>query len=107
MFHRVDALWSNGKTADSGSVYRGSSPCRAAIFTFSLPQPAYTASKKKLTRRNKALTLKKQEAQKIQKELEQKKKRSLSGVKKIWQLTNGHGPLNSGMIFPRVPRERF
>ncbi len=31
MFQKVDALWSNGKTADSGSVYRGSSPCRAAI----------------------------------------------------------------------------
>ena len=30
------ALWSNGKTADSGSVYRGSNPCGAAIIFTSI-----------------------------------------------------------------------
>lgn len=53
-----------------------------AVFTFSLPQPAYTASKKKLTRRHKTLTSKKQEAKIIQLELEQKKKKVKEVIKK-------------------------
>ncbi len=53
-----------------------------AVFTLSLPQPAHTASKKKLTRRNKTLTLKKQEAKEIQKELQQKKERVKAVIKK-------------------------
>jgi len=53
-----------------------------AVFTFSLPQPAYTASKKKLTRRNRALTSKKLKAKEIQKELQQKKARVKEVIKK-------------------------
>ena len=53
-----------------------------AVFAFSLPQPAYTASKKKLTRRHKTLTSKKQEAKIIQLELEQKKKKVKEVIKK-------------------------
>ncbi|GBE04235.1 murein hydrolase activator EnvC precursor [bacterium BMS3Abin09] len=53
-----------------------------AVLAFSLPQPAYTASKKKLTRRNKTLTSKKQEAKNIQKDLKQKKEKVKEVIKK-------------------------
>ena len=53
-----------------------------AVFALSLPQPAYTTSKKKLTRRNRALTSKKLEAKEIQKELQQKKERVKEVIKK-------------------------
>ena len=56
-----------------------------AALTFSLPQPAYTAKKKKLTRRPKttrALSSKKEEAQKIQKEIAKKKERVKKVIKK-------------------------
>lgn len=56
-----------------------------ASLTLSLPDPAYSANKKKLTRRSrttKALTSKKQEAKEIQKEIEQKKARVKEVIKK-------------------------
>ena len=53
-----------------------------AVFALSLPQPAYTISKKKLTRRNKTLKTKKLEAKEIQKELKQKKEKVQEVIKK-------------------------
>lgn len=53
-----------------------------AIFALSLPQPAYTTSKKKLVRRNRPLSAKKQEAKEIQKELLQKKEKVKEVIKK-------------------------